>query len=78
MVHLTYIQLLSQHYKLQSVSRAQALPALYDLSTDPAETQDLSTEKSETLNVMLARLEPWIHSVADSAEKEVGCMLSAP
>ena len=56
------------------ISRA----ALYDLSTDPAETKDLSTENSQTLNVMLERLEPWIHSVANSAKKEVGCMLTAP
>ena len=56
------------------VSRA----ALYDLSNDPAETQDLSTEKSETFKIMLERLELWIQSVFNSAMKEVGCMLSAP
>ena len=46
---------------------------LYDLLADPFETKDLSGDKKEVYNDMLAELEQWRQSVIKSATDEVKC-----
>ena len=47
--------------------------ALYNLLADPTESQDVSVQNPQLLNSLLAGLDTWIHSVASSAEVNVGC-----
>lgn len=47
---------------------------LYDLSTDPMESRDLSDQEGVLSSTLLLLLEEWLQSVRKSAEEEVGCL----
>ena len=58
------------NYDREKVREAE----LYDLTTDPAESVDVSSQHQDTFEELLEEVESWRLSVKESAISEVGCL----
>lgn len=55
-------------------SRTSTRSLLFDLSSDPAETRDLSTERPQTTARMLSAATEWLRGLETSATNETECL----